>query len=154
MRMTSPSSPTTRPTTEAGIHATKSTEKQSSPPCNAVVWSYWHVRATLQYLTEVKHLRPDVQLDDRTDAKYKSYDDGTVAIDIGKDPSFAARPYYIPILEFHRADVAQRFTLKPVAPIDLPFGYDDRGRGWLYLVGGERRVGLGHTNARSDAPAT
>jgi hypothetical protein len=102
----------------------------------AVVWSYWDVRATLEYLTQVKHFRPDVQvLDDRTYAKYKSYDDGTVAIDIGLDPSFAARPYYyIPVFDFHRAAVAQRFRLKPIAPIDLPFGYDDRGRGWLYLV--------------------
>lgn len=103
---------------------------------NAVIWSYWDVRTTLQYLTAVEHVRPDVEvLDHRAYANYRSLDDGTVALDIGMDPAFAGRPYYlIAPSDAERAAVAQHFALEPVVPIDLPYGFDYRGKGWLYLV--------------------
>jgi Gpi18-like mannosyltransferase len=103
---------------------------------NAVIWSYWDVRTTLQYLTIVKHLRPDVTvLDHRSYTKYGYLDDAVVGVDVGKDSSFATRPYYfIPLTEEQRATVARRFALDPVLPIDLPYAFDYRFSGWLYRV--------------------
>jgi hypothetical protein len=103
---------------------------------DAVIWSYWDVRTTLQYLTAVKRVRPDVQvLDHRSYAKYGSLDDATIADDVSTDSLFATRPYYfIPPNDQERATVAHRLVLDPVLPVDLPYGFDYRGSGWLYRV--------------------
>jgi hypothetical protein len=103
---------------------------------DAVIWSYWDVRTTLQYLTAVKRVRPDVQvLDHRSYAKYGSLDDATIADDVGTDSSLGARPYYfIPPNDQERATVAHRLVLDPVLRVDLPYGFDYRGSGWLYRV--------------------
>jgi hypothetical protein len=102
----------------------------------AVVWSYWDVRTTLQYLTVVEHERPDVTvLDHRAYAKYGSIDDAVVAVKVARDPSFAGRPYYfITASEGERATAGQSIGLEPVLPIDLPYSFDDRFKGWLYRV--------------------
>jgi hypothetical protein len=103
---------------------------------HAVIWSYWDVRTTLQYLNVVKHVRPDVTvLDHRSYAKYGSLDDAAVAVDVGLDSSFGSRPYYfIPLTDEERAAAARRVGLDPVLPVDLPYDFDNRFSGWLYRV--------------------
>jgi hypothetical protein len=106
-------------------------------PPNAVVWAYWDVRTTLQYLTAARHERPDVTvLDHRAYAKYDTIDDATVALDVAADPAYAGRPYYfIPPFDSERAQVAARVALQPVARVDIPYGFDYyAGAGWLYRV--------------------
>jgi hypothetical protein len=103
---------------------------------DAVIWSYWDVRTTLEYLTAVEHVRPDVEvLDHRAYTKYRSLDDATVAVDIAADRKFTGRPlYYIPITGGQRAAVADQLELDPVLQIDLPYDFDNRYAGSLYLV--------------------
>jgi hypothetical protein len=107
----------------------------------AVVWSYWDVRTTLEYLTQVKHFRPDVQvLDHRMYARYgcagcEGLGDASVALGVATDPLFISRPfYYLPIDPTQHGIVAARLRLDPVVQVDLPSGSDYRGTGWLYLV--------------------
>jgi hypothetical protein len=103
---------------------------------NAVVWAYWDVRTTLQYLTEAGHVRKDVTvLDHRAYAKYRSISDYTVALDVATDPSLADRPYYlITPFDQDRASLAEKLTLEPVLTIELPYGFGDLGRGRLWRV--------------------
>jgi hypothetical protein len=103
---------------------------------DAVIWSYWDVRTTLLYLTAVKRVRPDVQvLDHRSYAKYGSLDDAMIAVDVGTDSSLRGRPsYFIPPDDHERAAAARRLVLDPVLRVDLPYGFDYRGSGWLYRV--------------------
>jgi hypothetical protein len=103
---------------------------------NAVIWSYWDVRTTLQYLTRVQGFRSDVSvLDHGVYGKYQSTDDAVIAVDVAQDPSLAHRPYYfVPPSPQEQAQAAQSLSLEPVVSVDLPFGFDYRGSGWLYRV--------------------
>jgi hypothetical protein len=108
---------------------------------NAVVWSYWDVRTTLEYETAVAHRRPDVDvLDHRAYARYGCPNCAAVggvpiAIGMVHDPAFAGRPtYFVPVSDAQKAEVAKQLNVRPVIQIDLPYGFDQRGTGWLYLL--------------------
>jgi hypothetical protein len=108
---------------------------------NAVIWSYWDVRTTLEYLHSAEHVRPDVDiLDHRAYGRYgcpgcEGSGDAVVALGVASDPSLANRPfYYVPLTQAQLDSVAQKYRVKPVVRIETPFGFDYRGTGWLYRV--------------------
>jgi len=108
----------------------------SALPSHSVIWSYWDVRTTLQYLVEIENLRPDVTvLDHRAYGKYGTGNDVAVALGVAADPALAGRPlYYLPSNDQERQAVARRYTLRPAVKVEIPYGFDDRRNGWLFAV--------------------
>jgi len=113
-------------------------------PAHAVIWSYWDIRTTLQYLHAVDGVRPDVTiLDDRADAQLggegayaASYD--LVANAVASDPKLAGRPIaFIPYpyeSPYANRTGIVRYQLRQFLVVQRPYGFDFLPDGWLYLL--------------------
>jgi hypothetical protein len=107
---------------------------------NAVVWSYWDVRTTLQYEHFAEKMRPDVDiLDHRAYVEYESDTDADVALAIARDRQYAGRPVYVlPGVAYEQSEVATlrtEFDVRPVLHVGEPSeAVDYRGGGRLYFV--------------------
>jgi hypothetical protein len=107
-------------------------------PRHAVIWAYWDVRTSLQYEHFVEGKRPDVTiLDHRSSIELKSTFAVTyldLARGAAADPALAGRPLCFIGPPYLPAITRPGFTLRRLATIRLPWGFQYLGRGPVYLV--------------------